>query len=234
LSFDLSISLRPWLGIGFTLAAARGLLATINALRRRCDLGSEFTRKALHVGMGTIFMMWPWLFGLDSTPAWLLAACFVALLLGGELLPPLRYHVAGAIYAVERRSIGEYCFPVAAAGLYSLARGDPLLFCVPLALLTYADALAALIGTRYGTIRFTTPGGHKSVEGCTAFAVSAFLLTHVPLLMAARVTPVESLWIGASVAVLCTAVEAGCWNGWDNVAVPMLAFVMLRGMQGHA
>jgi phytol kinase len=228
LSFDWPIPLRPWLGIAVTLTAARGQLLAINVLCQRRVLSAELARKALHVGMGTTFLTWPCLFGASLWPAWLLAAGFVGLLLGGELLPPLRYHVAGIIYAVERRSIGEYCFPIAAAALYSLAKGDAMLFCVPLALLTYADALAALVGTRYGSIRFSTPGGRKSLEGCTAFAVSAFLLTHVPLLLAARVTPVESLTIAASVALLCTVVEAGCWNGLDNVAVPMLAFALLR------
>jgi phytol kinase len=234
LSFEPLISLRPWLGIALTLAWARGLLATLNVACRRCPFTPELARKALHIGMGTIFMLWPWLFGHDLSPAWLLAACFVGLLLAGQLLPPLRYHVAGVIYAADRSSVGEYCFPIAAAVLYTLSAGDPMLFCVPLALLTYADAMAALVGARYGTIRFRTPGGRKSFEGCTAFAVCAFLLTHVPLLLAARVTPLESLLIAASVALLCTAVEAGCWSGLDNLAVPMMAFVLLRALPGHA
>jgi phytol kinase len=233
LSFDPPIALRPWLGIALTLASARGLLATANAVRRRCLLKPELARKSLHVGMGTIFLCWPWLFGHDAWPTWLLAACFVALLFAGALFPPLRYHVAGVIYAVDRRSMGEYCFPIAAAALYTASGGDPVLFCVPLALLTYADATAALVGARYGTIRFRTPGGHKSFEGCAAFAVCAFLLTHVPLLLAMRVTPLESLLIAASVALLCTAVEAGCWSGLDNLAVPMMAFVLLRALPGH-
>jgi phytol kinase len=211
------------------LAASRALLALANLACRRGHLRGEAARKSLHVGMGTLFLACPWLFGNDARPVIALAATYVALLFAARHCPMLRRHVRGVIYAVERTSWGEYGFPACVAILYWLARGDRLQFGVPLALLTYADAAAALVGTRYGSIRFVTPGGgRKSLEGSAAFAVAAFLLTHVPLLLSGRVGAGASLAIAAGVAVLTAAAEALCWSGIDNLVVPMLALAMLH------
>ena len=46
-----------------------------------------------------------------------------------------------------------------------------------------ADAVAALIGIRYGTLQYQTTEGTKSVEGSVAFFFVAFLSVLVPLLV---------------------------------------------------
>jgi phytol kinase len=159
----------------------------------------------------------------------LLAAIFVSLLIARLYSPPLQYHVAGVIYGVERNSLGEYYFPLIAAILFSIANGDMLLYAIPLSLLVYADAAAALVGTRYGTWHFpTSAGARKSLEGSAAFVVTAFLTTHVPLLLAGRVSATVSLLIAILIAVFGAAIEVFCWNGLDNVAVPLVAFAILR------
>jgi phytol kinase len=103
-----------------------------------------------------------------------------------------------------------------------------LLYTIPLSLVVYADAAAALIGSRYGTWHFPTTGARKSVEGSAAFVVMAFFTTHVPLLLAGRVSAAASLLIAILIAVFSAAIEVLCWNGLDNVAVPLIAFAILR------
>jgi phytol kinase len=145
--------LKPWLGVALVLFGARALLAGANAYQRRHAPSAEAVRKALHVGLGTLLMAYPSLF--DRTwPVWALACVFVGLLAVRRHFPPLHFHVAGVIYGVERESIGEFYFPVTAATLFTLSRGDGLLYGAPLALLVYADAAAALVGTRWGTVRY--------------------------------------------------------------------------------
>jgi phytol kinase len=222
--------LRPWLGIAVMLGASRLLLAAVGRYARRCRTTPEGARKALHVGMGTLFLACPWLFD-RPWPMLLLAAIFVSLLIARLYFPPLQYHVAGVIYGVERKSLGEYYFPLIAAFLFTIFNGDVLLYAIPVSLLVYADAAAALVGTRYGTWHFPTTGARKSLEGSTAFVVTAFFTTHVPLLLAGRVSTTASLVIAIVIAVLSAAIEVFCRNGLDNVAVPLLAFALLRVLQ---
>jgi phytol kinase len=69
----------------------------------------------------------------------------------------------------ERRSLGEVYFPAAVAVLFCLSHQTPLLFCIPILMLTLADAVAALIGVRYGRLRYQTLEGQKSAEGSITF-----------------------------------------------------------------
>src|SRR3954469_25874118 len=81
--------MRPWLGIGLILGGARALLAMTCWHARRFRPPPEFSRKCLHVGMGTMFMACPWLFD-AAWPVFVLAGVFVGLLLARHLFPPLQ------------------------------------------------------------------------------------------------------------------------------------------------
>ena len=128
---------------------------------------------------------------------------------------------------VERTTFGELYFPAAVAIVFWLAQGQsPLLFCVPMLVLTLADATGALIGMRYGLTRFT--GGPKSLEGSLAVAMVAFFCVHVPLLLWSAVGRVETLLIAASLALLVMLLEGSAWRGLDNLFLPIGGFFLLR------
>ena len=80
----------------------------------------------------------------------------------------------GAVaHRVERATFGELYFPLSVAWLFWLTCGDdPLLFVIPILMLTLADAAAAVVGARYGLTPYI--GAGKSLEGSAAFAVVAF------------------------------------------------------------
>lgn len=222
-------ALVPWIGLVLVLAASRSLLAVVCWQHRTDHLAPETARKVLHVGMGTILLACPWLFD-RAWPVFALAAVFLGLLFARLLIQPLQRQVAGVIYGVDRRSRGEYYFPVSVAILFFLARADAMLYCVPLSLLVFADAAAAIVGTRYGSTRFASPAGQKSLEGSVAFAVTAFLIAHVVLLLTHRVSPGISLLVALNLALASTAFEALSWDGLDNLTVPIGAFALLSGM----
>ena len=123
--------------------------------------------------------------------------------------------------------MGELYFPTAVAIVFWLARGQsPLLFCIPMLVLTLADATGALIGLRYGLNRFT--GGHKTFEGSLAFAVVAFFCVHVPLLLWSDTGRVETLLIAATLALLVMLLEGTAWRGLDNLFLPIGGYFLLR------
>src|SRR4030095_3000278 len=99
---------------------------------------------------------------------------------------PLRERYGGIIGGVARQSWGEIYFPVAVGLLFYFSKGDSLLYAVPILILSFADALSALIGTRHGRLRFSTDDGQKSIEGSATFFVVAFLGTFITLLMFAH------------------------------------------------
>jgi phytol kinase len=100
--------------------------------------------------------------------------------------------------------------------------------------LTFADAAAAVVGRRYGTLRYPTPGGCKSLEGSLAFAVVTFAATHLSLLLLSDAARWESVLVAAVIALALTLVEAFATGGWDNFLVPVGALVMLKALAGSA
>lgn len=219
--------LNPWVGIGLVLVIFPVLMGALSIGQRLIQPHPEWLRKLVHMGMGIVTLTFPWLFS-KAWPVLLMAGLFAVLLLGLRLLAPLRERYGGIIGGVERQSWGEIYFPVAVGLLFYFSRGDPLLYGVPILILTFADALSALIGTRHGRIRFGTDDGQKTVEGSATFFIVAFLGTLMPLLMFAQMGHWQAVLIASCIGLLCMMVEASAWRGLDNLFIPLAAFIMLQ------
>jgi phytol kinase len=109
-----------------------------------------------------------------------------------------------------------------------MADGDKLLYTIPILILTFADASAALIGVFYGQRRYTTSEGTKTLEGSLAFFQTAFLSTLVPILLFTEVGRAETLLIALLMGLLSMLLDAIAWWGLDNLLIPVLSFLMLR------
>jgi len=216
--------LHPLIGVSLVFAIFAALLAALRWYQRRSEPRPELVRKLMHVGMGLVTLSLPWLFA-EAWPVLALAASSIAVLIALRVIPRWRQALGCVICGVHRRSFGEIYFAASAAILFPLAKGDAILFCVPMLILTLADAASALVGLRYGVPRF----GQKSVEGSIAFFIVAFLSAHITLLLATGVGRVESLLIAATLALLLTLIEAMAWRGLDNLFIPLGGFVLLDG-----
>lgn len=220
--------LHPLIGMSLVFAVFGAMLAALRWYQHRREPHPEVARKLMHVGMGLVTLSLPWLFA-EAWPALALAALIVVFLIVLRVSHRLRQTLGGVLCGVERRSLGEIYFAASAAILFALAKDDAILFCVPMLILTLADAAGALIGLRYGAWRYPTPDGEKSVEGSTAFFVVTFLSASVPLLLTG-VGPVESLLSAATLGLLLTIVEAMAWRGLDNLFIPLGGFVILNSL----
>jgi len=191
----------------------------------------ELVRKLLHVGMGLVTLSFPWIFR-SPWPVVALAALAVGAMLALRHVAPLRAKLGDVVHGVGRDSGGEIYFPIAVALVFTLAQGVPILYVVPVLLLTLADATAALIGVRYGTLKIgTLDGGVKSVEGTLAFFMVAFLCTHLSLLLTTHVGRVETLLIGLEIGFLVMLVELIAWRGLDNLFIPLFSFALLYNIE---
>lgn len=225
--------ISPWLGIALVLVVLVLLIAgtagaiTLMRMRGR-DPHPEISRKVVHVGMGLVTLCFPWLFE-SAWPVVLLAGLAIAALFAIKYSKLLRRDLSRVLHGVERSSLGEIYFPIAVAAVFVLARGDTMLFCIPILILTLADAVAALIGMRYGRMHYEAgEGERKSAEGSIAFFTVAFLSAHVPLLLFTDLGRSETLLIALTLGVLVALFEAIAWRGLDNLFIPLGAFVLLK------
>jgi phytol kinase len=223
--------MRDFILIVAILLASRAALWGVCRFERVAS--PELARKLLHVAMGVILCPLPWVFD-SAGPVLALCGVYVGLLAGRRYLVALDNHVSGVLDGVGRKSLGEFLFPITVAGLFVAARGDRAAYLIPLLVLTFADAAAAVVGRRYGTVRYPTPGGCKSLEGSLAFAVVTFAAVHLPLLLMGRAGAWESVLVAVVMALVLTVVEAVATGGWDNLLVPAGALVMLKGLAGTA
>jgi phytol kinase len=219
--------LSPWFGMLLVMAVLGGVMTALKLLVPRLGLHPETSRKGVHILMGLVTLSFPWLFR-EAWPVLLLAILAVAGLAATRLFAPLRQRFGGVLHGVERQSLGEVYFPLAVAILFLLSGSNRLLYTIPLLTLTLADAVAALVGVRYGQLRFATSEGSKSAEGSLAFFTVAFLSTHVPLLLLSNTGRAESLLIALVLALLVMLFEAVSVGGLDNLFIPLGCYALLR------
>jgi phytol kinase len=201
------------------------LLALLSICRRATD--PEALRKLAHLGTGALVMPFPWIF---SSPRPVLLVCGLALMLltGVSKMPFARVWLGASLYSIGRQSRGEFYFPIAVAILFVLVRGNKLLYTIPILVLTLADAVAAILGSRYGTVTYEGIGGKKSLEGSVAFFTVAFFAVHVPLLLVSDLTRAQTLFVALNIALIVMLLEAVSWRGMDNVVIPLGVFLLLR------
>lgn len=214
--------MSPGVGIALVLGALGALLPAVKWLQIRGALSAESSRKAVHLGMGTLCLSFPWLFT-QPWPVWILAGAAGLVLASVRFIPTLRTGIGSVLHGVPRTSLGELCFPVAVALVFTLAEGDPLLFLIPIGLLTFADAAGAVIGTRWGRHRYATLEGVKSIEGSAAVGLTGMLVSTVPLLIGGYGW-VAALLIGMAIGLFALNLEAISSHGLDNIFLPLAAY----------
>ena len=218
---------------GMAIAAVMAILAvlifTVRSAGRKFGWDAEFSRKSVHVSMGLACLSFPWLFH-EPWAVLLLAGVAVCALAAIRRLPLFQKQFGQVLGGVARESWGELVFPPAVAFVFWLSGGDPLRFCVPVLILAFADAVAALIGRRYGLARYETDDGWKSLEGSTAFFIVAFFSTSVPLWFFSPLGKVQCVIIACVIGFILVLIEAIAWRGLDNLFIPVVAYVCLVRM----
>lgn len=171
----------------------------------------EFSRKFIHISVGTFVAFWP-LF-LSWNQIVLLSGAFVVVVAASQY-----FGIFKAIHAVERPTWGELCFALA-VGILALVTQDTWIFMAAVLHMSLADGVAALVGTAYGKKNSYKVLGHtKSLAGSGAFlAVSLAVL----IVYATVEAPALSPLVVVAVALGATALENFAVRGLDNLIVPL-------------
>src|ERR1017187_1609120 len=219
--------MRMFVGAAVVLVFPVALMLVLRAVQRRARLSPELARKLFHIGGGLLGLALPWL----TPDPWVVIVLTVLSIAGLFALTRSRRldEQAGKVLSsVDRDSLGDVCFPVSVCILFLVARWNLVLYSVPLLVLTFGDAVAALIGVTYGLKRYASTDGFKSVEGSTAFFIMAFFCVHVPLLLGTNIGRAECLLIAVIMGLLVMMLEAVVWSGLDNLFIPLASYTLLR------
>lgn len=210
-------------GVGLALGFL-ALLAAAELLRRKARLAPEWTRKLVHVAAGLACLAVPFL--VESH--WVVLG--LALFLSGIFWSAHRTGRLTSLHGVERKSRGVEYYPLVVYALFVLARERPWLYVSALLTLAVSDALAALIGMRYGRVRYEVDGESKSLEGSLAFLVATFLVVELPLVLwqdPSLPAPASCVLAALLTAALVTGFEAVSLGGRDNLWVPLGTYFVL-------
>lgn len=198
-------------------------MAALSAGRCRARLSPEGARKLLHVAMGLLTLAFPWLFA-SPGPVLALTALALAWFAAVRRLAPLQARFGPVLSGVARPGWGEGCFALGAGLSFWLAQGSVLLHCLPMAILSFADTAAALVGRRLGKSR----RGGKSLAGSAAFFCVALGCGLAGLALWAGWPPARAWPLALGLAGLTTLLEALGRRGLDNLLVPLGALALLR------
>lgn len=197
------------------------IIAAAELWRRLGHPNPEHTRKLVHLGGGVTCLFFPFLV---HSPWVVLAMALplTILFVAGSTLGFLQ-----SLHGVARKSRGAEYYPLAVFLVFCMTLSRPWLYLAAVLVLAVADAFAALIGSRYGVIRYEVEDEHKSVEGSLVFLVIAFLAIHLPTLLLTELPRPVCVLAALLVAALVTGFEAISLEGADNLFVPVAVVVVL-------
>lgn len=206
------------------------LLLTLRTWQRKYQPDPEWVRKLFHIGMGLFTLSLPWLFA-DAWPVWVMCGVTMGLLLVLRFSARLQQTFGAVLGDVARCSHGELYFSLGVATLFAFAHNDQIAYGIAILLLTFADAAAALVGTRLGTHRYQSLAGQKSLEGSGAFLFVAVLCIVVPLLVGTSLPLATTLLLSLTLALPLTLLEALAGRGLDNLLLPLVAYGLFTALR---
>lgn len=208
-------------GAAVLSAVFLALLAVAELWRRFGNPEAEWTRKLVHLGGGVACLAFPFL----VRSPWVvlaMAAALTAIFVAGARLGFLK-----SLHGVSRPSRGAEYYPLAVFLVFVMTAGRPWLYLAAVLVLAVADAFAALIGSRYGVVRYQVEDEHKSLEGSLVFLIIAFLAIHLPTLLMTDLPRPVCVLAALLVATLVTGFEAISLRGADNLFVPLAVVVIV-------
>ncbi len=210
--------LPDWLALSLSFVYIAVAIGLGEVLRRSFKLSQEFTRKFIHITVGMISV---------PTVIWYHSLMWA-------IIPPLafvlinyadyRFGIIQAMMSSNRSNLGTVYFPLSFAAILVLFWGRPHLVVAAMMPMTWGDALAAVIGHRFGRRCYRVLGHVRSLEGsATMLVVSALavFLALSPLPIDARAVIALAAALGATLA------EAISPWGIDNLTVPAVSALIL-------
>ena len=216
--------MNTWIGLILCTVYIFILIGLAEFLRKWRGYSNSFTRKVIHIGVGMLFWVAPFIF---TSPWPIILTCFAFAVL---TFLDWRYGFFQSMASSNPQNLGTVYFPLAAAAVVYVFWDTPPLMVAALMPLTLGDGLAPVIG-KFGTHEYRVHTSKRTFEGSTGFFVATAVGTWLALWImpgTPEVTPIAAAAPALVVALATTLVEAVSIWGVDNLTVTATAMVILR------
>lgn len=226
--------MQPFLyGTGITMLYIIATVAIMLLLRKFIMIPDELFRKILHFILLGAYI--PLVFAFEK---WWMATIFSTSLIV-VLFPTLFFAEKIPMFSsfVNERKKGEFkSSMIFAVGMMAFsvavcwgAFGDKYLVLASIYAWGIGDALAALIGKRFGKhkIKWKLADSKKSVEGSLAMFLCAFASVFLVLFFRGEIGIIMCSVIAVLSALVCTITEMCTKNGLDTVVCPISAMTVI-------
>lgn len=198
------------------------VLGISELVRRKFNVPNEDARKTYHIVHALVVGISPFLIPYSSL-------IVLELLLLATMLVVRRYKLLGWLYEVGRISWGDL-FGVIGVVVISLMQPNKWVFLAAMLHLGIADALAALIGKKYGRdYQFRVFGQIKSIPGSLAFLIASITIT--TLVIVVSQTGQGTLAALLILPILITLSETVSPYGIDNFVIPIVVVLTLDALR---
>jgi phytol kinase len=213
---------QDWLALIISFVYVFAMIGIAEGLRKWQGYSVEFTRKFIHIAVGM------WAFGT------------VLLFERREfaIIPSLAFIVINALSywqgtfkameTGEAGQLGTIYFPLSFTILIWLLWDQPALLVASLMPMTWGDAMAAVLGRRYGKRLYTVGSSQRSLEGTLAMFLFSLVTTFIALyFFSSSEYFIDLLGIATATALAATVIEAISPWGIDNLTVPAISALVL-------
>lgn len=191
------------------IAISSMLLVAVEVLKRKSIISNNASRRLAHMGAGAVNIAAP-IFVSYS------AIVFVNIVFAGVLLAGRNTDLFSSIQTTNRKTFGDVYFPLGIiAAAVVLLPDNVSAFQYGVAVMGFSDALAGLIGERWGRKSISIFNNSKTLTGAIVFYISSLVITFIfapQLLLIIFVLP-----------LILTAVEFYLVYGLDNLVLPIVA-----------
>lgn len=212
------------IGVIISIVFVVVILVVSELIRKIGNFSTEFTRKFVHIGVSH----------------WWLIAMFLIEDIRYALIPPIIFvllnyysYKKDLIKSMERgkssNDLGTVYFPISLIILILLTwdgglLGEDMKYLGALGILImgYGDGFAAVIGEKYGQIKYKVLDNVKSLEGSIGVLTLSFMVS-ILILGIKFGFDVHIFQISFTIAVIATLVEAFTPRGFDNLSVPIIS-----------
>ena len=185
----------------------------------------EVSRKFLHIMVGNMIFAMPF-FSDPWVMVWFLTLPITVVLFFLTEYSPIKIDNS---VTESGHALGLFFY----AGIWTvlIAVFSNYLWIVALAIvpMVYGDGFAALIGQKFGKIKYTVFGGTKSLEGSlTMFVITTVMSVFVWMVFTTIGYPMPefNLFYIIAISAVATVCEALSYGGIDNLSVPALTSIL--------
>jgi len=195
------------------------LLVLNEALWRHHKKTNEFSRKFVHIAVGSFVVIWPFFLSWNEIRVLSLLALVV-------VVASKHFNIFRTIHSVTRPTWGEAWFALA-VGLTTFITHSPGIYAASLAQVGLADGLAAVVGTTYGKANtYKVRGQPKSLAGSGTF----LFISYIAVLSFSVFSAHIAIGWCLAIAAAATLFENIAPHGMDNLVLPLFVALALQAI----